>query len=133
MITAITELRQIASQFGDAVGVMTNAACQSALTGLPLRLPPILLLGQPGIGKTFFGRRLAAALGTMLISLPMNLTPAFGLMAGLSPAWRGAAPGKIATTLLASPTTSPLILFDEIDKVVFAGANDRPLDVLHSL
>jgi ATP-dependent Lon protease len=63
----------------------------------------------------------------------MNLTPAFGLLAGLSSAWKGADPGKIATTLVDSPNAAPVILFDEVEKVVIANAHDRPLDVLHSL
>ena len=63
----------------------------------------------------------------------MNLTPAFGLLAGLSSAWKGAGPGKIATTLVESPNAAPVIILDEVEKVVIANAYDRPLDVLHSL
>jgi ATP-dependent Lon protease len=63
----------------------------------------------------------------------MNLTPVFGLLAGLSSAWKGAGAGKIAMTLLDSANAAPVILFDEVEKVVINSPYDRPLDVLHSL
>jgi ATP-dependent Lon protease len=133
MIAAIRGLRTIAPQFETVVGVIENGAAMSLVTGQPIQVPPILLLGPPGIGKTFFAKRLAAAIGSAFLPLSMNLTPSFGLLAGLSPVWRGAGPGKIASMLIDSPNAAPVILFDEIEKVVVASAHDRPLDVLHSL
>ena len=133
MIAAIDGLRIIAPQFESIIGVVANAAAMSLVTGQPLQVPPMLLLGPPGIGKTFFAKRLAAAIGSAFLPLSMNLTPAFGLLAGLSSAWKGAGPGKIAMTLVNSPNAAPIILFDEVEKVVIAGHYDRPLDVLHSL
>jgi ATP-dependent Lon protease len=130
MIAAIGNLRTIAPQFGSVIGVIENAAAMSLVTGQPIQVPPVLLLGAPGIGKTFFAKRLAAATGSNVIALSMNLTPSFGLLAGLSPVWRGTGPGKIATMLIESPNAAPVILFDEIEKVVVANAHDRPLDVL---
>jgi ATP-dependent Lon protease len=133
MIAAIDGLRTIAPQFASVIGVVANAAAMSLATGCPVQLPPILLLGPPGIGKTFFAKRLAAAIGSAFLPISMNLTPAFGLLAGLSPAWKGAGAGKIATTLVDSPNAAPVIIFDEVEKVVIANSYDRPLDVLHSL
>ncbi len=133
MIATIRNLRTIAPQFESVIGVVENAAAMSLVTGQPIQVPPMLLLVQPGIGKTFFAKRLAAAIGSTVMALSMNLTPSFWLLAGLSPVWRGAGPGKIATMLVDSPNAAPVILFDEIEKVVVANAHDRPLDVLHSL
>jgi ATP-dependent Lon protease len=133
MIAAIDGLRTIAPQFESVIGIVANAAAMSLATGRPLQIPPIMLLGQPGIGKTFFAKRLAAAIRSAFLPISMNLAPAFGLLAGLSPAWKGAGAGKIATTLVDSPNAAPVILFDEVEKVVIANAYDRPLDVLHSL
>ncbi len=133
MIAAIQGLRTFAPQFESVIGVVENAAAMSLVTGQPIQVPPMLLLGPPGIGKTFFAKRLAAAIGSTVLALSMNLTPSFGLLAGLSPVWRGAGPGKIATMLIESANAAPVILFDEIEKIVVANAHDRPLDVLHSL
>ncbi len=133
MIDALNGVRAMAPQADRLIDVFARAAAMSAITGLPLKAPAILLLGPPGIGKTFACGRIAKALGSTFLPLAMNLTPGFGLLAGLAPGWKGAGPGKIAATLATATNASPVILFDEIDKIVAAGLHDRPLDVLHSL
>lgn len=127
-------LEQEAPQFQDVLKLIANANMLALATGTALRLPPILLTGEPGIGKTWFLRKLAGILGTQSLTLAMNLmTDRGSTLTGLSSSWRAAAPGKIAKTLLEGETASPLIMLDEIDKISPINPAETPIEALHSL
>ena len=119
--------------FDAVIGIVERAVLQSAFTGRPLRMPPILMVSPPGLGKTFYCRALAEALRTTCIPIAINGTSDRGKLGGLSPVWRGAKTGKIAQGLLVdSATAAPLYLLDEIDKPPALIAGENTLDVLLS-
>ncbi len=113
-----------------AVEVVKRAALLSRHAGSPLRLPPLLLVGPPGTGKSRVARRIAEALGTSLTTIDGGSTTDRGPIVGHDPGYRGASPGKIATALLDGPTAGPVILLDEVDKVSAYSHAVRPLDAL---
>ena len=124
--------------FAVVTGLVARAAIISAQTATELRLPPVLLLGGAGVGKTFFGRRLAEAIlgeraeRSDFALIPLNTTDAFRIR-GQNTGWRGARMGRIAEILLAS-STSAFALIDEVDKASATGSSfERPLDVWLSL
>lgn len=119
--------------FSAVTSVIGRAVLQSALTGRPIAMPPILMVSEPGLGKTFFCRRVAEALRTTCVPIAINGTSDRGRLGGLSPLWRGARMGKIANGLLVeSATAAPLFLLDEIDKPPALVAGENTLDVLLS-
>ncbi len=120
-------------QLPDRPSPVANALAFSERTRRPASIPPLLLLGPPGIGKTHVAKRLAAAIGVPYRLLSLNLSPAFGQIGGLEVVWRGARPGKVAQALIETGSASPLILFDEIDKPMIGTPRETPWDALHSL
>ncbi len=82
----------------------------------PLAVPPILLLGGPGLGKTYLAKRMAEVLGSTFHLFAMNAAPSMFMLAGLATAWRGASPGRLATMFIDGGSASPVCVFDEIDK-----------------
>jgi|APMI01.1.fsa_nt_gi ATP-dependent Lon protease len=56
ILIRLQALATAAPNFADAIGAVIRAANLSFLGSSPLALPPILLLGPPGIGKSFFAR-----------------------------------------------------------------------------
>ncbi|MBY4717541.1 AAA family ATPase [Ralstonia mannitolilytica] len=80
------------------------------------RITPILLLGSPGIGKTYFVKKLAEALATGFQFIDMASASAAWTITGLHSSWKGAKQGKLFDAILNSPTANPLILLDEIEK-----------------
>jgi ATP-dependent Lon protease len=97
-----------------------------------LEVTPILLLGEPGIGKTHFAKKLADLLGTGMNLVPMSSMTAGWLLSGSSSQWKGAKPGKVFEALVEGQYANPVIVVDEIDKAA-SDAQYDPLGALYSL
>jgi len=85
-------------------------------------LPPIVLVGPPGIGKTRFLRELATALMTEFFSVDMSTTSAGFVLNGGNSSWSNGRPGFVSNSLRKSKVANPIFLADEIDK---AGGDER--------
>ncbi len=98
----------------------------------PVEIMPMLLLGDPGIGKTHFARRVSALLGTTCAVAPMNALTAGWILSGASSQWKNARPGKVFDTLVGGEYANPVLVIDEIDKAA-GNAQYDPLGALYSL
>lgn len=98
----------------------------------PVQFIPILLLGEPGVGKTHFAKCLAQALGTGFEFVSMSSLTAGWILSGASSQWMNAKPGKVARSLVEGEFANPLIALDEVDK---AGGDARydPMGALYTL
>ena len=97
-----------------------------------IELPPMLLLGDPGIGKTHFARRIAQLMGTGYGFVPMSSLTAGWVLSGASSQWKNAKPGKVFDTLVNGDYANPVMVIDEIDKASGDGQYD-PLGALYEL
>jgi ATP-dependent Lon protease len=97
-----------------------------------VELPPILLLGGPGIGKTHFARRVSQLLGTGYGFVPMSSLTAGWVLSGASSQWKNAKPGKVFETFLNGEYANPVMVVDELDKASADGQYD-PLGALYEL
>jgi ATP-dependent Lon protease len=93
---------------------------------------PVLLLGDPGVGKTHFGKRLAAALGTEFEFIGMNALSAGFIITGSSSSWKGAKCGKVADRLVRGQFANPVVLLDEVEKASGSTQSD-PMAALYQL
>ena len=98
----------------------------------PVELPPVLLLGAPGIGKTHFARHIAQLLGTGFGFVPMSSLTAGWILSGASSQWKNAKPGKVFETFLNGEYANPVLVVDELDKASAEGHYD-PLGALYAL
>ena len=92
----------------------------------------MLLLGEPGIGKTHFARRVAQLLGTGFGFVPMSSLTAGWVLSGASSQWKNAKPGKVFDTFLNGEYANPVMVVDELDKASADGQYD-PLGALYEL
>lgn len=93
---------------------------------------PILLVGQPGIGKTHFAEALAKCLATDSYFLDANSITASWVLSGSSPMWKEANIGYIFKYINECKTVSPVVIFDEIDKLS-SNKNYDPFSTFHQL
>lgn len=94
-------------------------------------VPPLLLGGGPGVGKTFFCHTISKLVNTHFELLNMESVTANFILTGSSAQWGGAEPGKIFKNLFSEDykTINPIILLDELEK---AGGDSR-YGVMNSL
>ena len=93
---------------------------------------PILLLGEPGIGKSHFAMELAAEIGTDFDLIDMTSLSAGWLLTGNSAGYSYATPGRVAKTLVEGNSANPIFVLDEIDKTP-QKQNYDPLGPFHGL
>lgn len=94
---------------------------------------PLLLIGDPGVGKTRYSQELAKFLG-----LPMVYCSAAGstdavLLKGAARGWGSARPSLAVETIRRYNVANPIILVDEIDKAGSGSHNGRVEDYLHGV
>ena len=81
-----------------------------------LRLPPILLDGPPGIGKSHWARKLGEILSAPVSVIEAtNENAGFGLV-GHQRGWASGAPGRLLQTVLQTRVANPVMVVDEVEK-----------------
>ncbi|MEQ1814339.1 MAG: AAA family ATPase [Candidatus Nitrotoga sp.] len=82
------------------------------------RITPILLLGAPGIGKTHLATQLGKALGVSMEKISAGGVQGGFQLTGSHSSWAGARPGSLASVLAKGTSAAPVVVIDEIDKIV---------------
>jgi ATP-dependent Lon protease len=118
MVSALTQTRRLCPGFEAVIDLIIRATILSRRTATPLFVPPILLLGPPGTGKTHASQLIARALGTEIhaISCATN-SDAQALVVGHPTSWKAARMGQLTEAMAMGSTAQPVVLLDEIDKL----------------
>lgn len=94
-----------------------QAMRRSAREGLPgIRLPPLLLDGPPGIGKSHWARRLGQLIGTPVTVIEATGEQASFGVVGSQRGWSSSHPGRLLQTVLQHLIANPVIVVDEVEK-----------------
>lgn len=79
-------------------------------------VPPVILVGPPGIGKSHYARKLAQLAGTPVRMIDVGGGSAGFRISGTEKGWGTEQPGIPVETILSNKVANPLMIVDEIDK-----------------
>ncbi len=130
MVSALMQARRLCPGFEAVVDLIIRAAILSLRTGTPIAVPPLMLLGPPGAGKTRASRQIASALGTEIhaINCAVN-SDAQALVVGHPTSWKAARMGQLTEAMAMGETAQPIVLLDETDKLV-THSSEKPYNTL---
>ena len=130
--SALEPLYEDCPNFSDVLDDLKRYLGLSIAGGASFNVMPVLLLGDPGVGKTHFGKKLAAMLGTEFEFISMNALSAGFVITGSSSTWKGAKCGKVAERLVRGKFANPVVLLDEVEKATGSTQSD-PMAALYQL
>jgi len=129
---ALDPLYEDCPNFGEVLDDMARYLGLALAGGSSINVMPVLLLGDPGVGKTHFGKRLANAFATEFEFISMNALSAGFVITGSSSSWKGAKCGKVAERLVRGKYANPVVLLDEVEKATGSTQSD-PMAALYQL
>lgn len=114
--TNIDLLREKFPNFSEFIDFIEDSIYLNTLGSNDLYIPPALLVGKPGIGKTFFLDTLADYAKISYNMFNMESISASWVLKGIDGTWQDASPGLIFANAFKSDYANTMFILDEIDK-----------------
>jgi len=128
----LRNLREAQPHFSEVVDLILGQVRLAAVKGTSLHLPPILLAGPPGLGKTYFTFELSRALSRPVHRHSLDVSHTGSSLMGSARNWANTHVGLVFDMVCLGDRADPLILLDELDKARRTH-NADPIAPLHSL
>lgn len=125
-------LRIAFPQFKEVISYFERQVFVAKKLNRPFHVQPVLLIGDPGQGKTYFASVLAKLLDLPYFEISLATATANFAISGSDTQWGEGRPGFIINSIAESEVANPFILIDELDK---AGGDNRynPITPFYSL
>lgn len=131
-----TALEQLARDMPNFAAVVEHVRISFAMAERgrrPVRVTPMLLAGLPGVGKTYFAGRLAAALALPNCVHSLDSAETISTLGGSDKHWSESEPGALFRLVVMGEVANPLVVLDELDKAKRGGGGYQPANALHGL
>ena len=125
-------LRQGMPHFGEVIDLVRGRLVLASQSLCGPRIPPILLTGEPGLGKTHFAGELARILGTTVRRMAFDGPVTGATLMGSDRRWGNTSHGALFDLICLGEHANPIVILDEIDKASSRRDYD-PLGPLHTL
>lgn len=130
---ALHELLSSQPHFKRVTSFVLQQLAISIQSKRPLRIPPILLVGEPGIGKTFYAQELAQALNTIVKVLSLDSELTSSTLLGSDEKWGNSKHGLLFDTIVLGDIANPIIILEELDKAIEVSGHSSPVPTLYSV
>lgn len=129
---ALDALEDQMPNFKQVVGTVRRMLALQIAGDGSFQLPPMLLAGDPGVGKTYFAMRLSKLLGAGFDMISMEGASSPMSLIGLEQHYYTSSPGKVFDLLVQGDTANPVLVVDELDKAS-SEARHPPANALYQL
>jgi hypothetical protein len=130
----VLALKSSHPHFGEVIDFVANQLELINVSKHPVRIPPMLLAGPPGVGKTHFSDALAQVLGVPIRRHQMDQAESSSALMGSEMTWSNSRVGLVFDEIVMGDYANPVILLDELDKAPSdQSVRFNPVSVLHSL
>ena len=131
-LDALGELGLQQPHFREVIDFVKSRIVLACEVASPMALPPILLIGPPGVGKTHFTLALAKAMDRPIERHSFDSAYAGSALLGSDRHWANTKTGLVFDAICLGESADPIILLDELDKADTV-SRSSPLGPLHSL
>lgn len=114
----------------EPLSYLWRAALSHVRASGSFRLPPIILTGLPGCGKTHFAERLGHLSGCAPLRLDMSTSTSAFLVTGSEYTWSSSDPGRPIQHVAKTGIANPVVILDELDKRGGGGTGGDAADAL---
>lgn len=132
-IQKINELKEELPNFSEFIDFFVSQIKLNLLSKEKMFFKPMLLLGNPGLGKTYVVQALADILNNTFQFIDFGSMSAAFILKGGSKQWKDANIGLILKKMISSNNINPIFLYDEIDKNIGMSKSYDPTTVLFQL
>ena len=129
----LEQLKAKTPNFVEVIDCIQDAVSLATRYNRPIRVIPILMVGEPGIGKSYFTDQLSQIMGIPLTRIAIDNLQIGSDIAGMSYAYSKSSPGSVFRVLTENDHASPLVILDELDKAPLNWGYGDPLGPLHNL
>ncbi len=98
-----------------------------------IHIPPTLLVGAPGLGKTSYWIDLAGLMGLEWSLVDVGSMTSGFILTGSHPTWRSSTCGAISKCIMQKNISNSIVILDEIDKLHYRKENDVESPILNLL
>ena len=130
--TRIAKMRDDMPNLSKVIDRIEACCALSVFSRRPLRIPPLLLVGPPGVGKTHFANGVADLLGTTSFLYALESAETVAVLTGSEKHWWHSEPGQLFRLIVQSESANPVVILDELDKVS-SGNHYKPANALHAV
>jgi DNA replication protein DnaC len=113
---SIAKLEANLPHFREPTRLLRNALALAEATQQPVRVPPMLLLGPPGVGKTHYTHQVAKLMGAPHASIAFDQPTAGSSLRGSDAFWSNSSTGLLFNMICMGDYANPVVLLDEVDK-----------------
>lgn len=129
----LEDLKVKTPNFVEVLDCIMDAMSLAVRYTRPIRVVPILMVGEPGIGKSYFTDQLSTAMTVPLSRIAVDNLQIGSDIAGMTFSYSRSSPGAVFRVLTEENHISPLVILDELDKAPANWGYGDPLGPLHNL